>query len=182
MKELVNLRKIIPEAQFDIRYATANNFMKMPLYECDQCFLHPIAATHLKKAHTALKPHGLNFKIFDGYRPLSIQQKMWDLIQDPRYVSNPADNGGRHPRGTAIDLTLIDFTGNELLMPTPFDEFSERAHADFSDLPKEALENREFLKKFMKDYHFEMLSTEWWHFDLIGWEDSSRFPPLEKYF
>lgn len=72
---------------------------------------------------------------------------MWDAIQDERYVSNPAKNQGRHTRDTAVDLTIVDKEGNEIAMPTEFDDFTEKAHSDFQNISSEARENRQFFLK-----------------------------------
>ena len=89
---LINIQHLIPEIRLDLRYATTNNFFQTKLYPSAQCFLHPKTAESLQQALSLLKPKNLSLKIFDGYRPLHIQQKMWDLILDDRYVSNPANN------------------------------------------------------------------------------------------
>ena len=89
------------------------------------------AARALQRVQRDLQKRGLGLKVWDAYRPLSVQQKMWNLIRDERYVSNPAKNKGRHTRGTAVDVTLIDKLGRELPMPSNFDDFSERAHREY---------------------------------------------------
>jgi D-alanyl-D-alanine dipeptidase len=104
---------------------------------------------------------------------------MWDLIQNEQYVSNPAKNKGRHNRGTAVDVTLIDRHNKELEMPSEFDEFSNRAHGDYKDASPEAIKNREFLKSLMTKHGFVAYPFEWWHFDLQGWEN---YTPLSTTF
>lgn len=94
---------------------------------------------------------------------------MWEAIQDPRYVANPA-TGSRHNRGAAIDLTLLGPDGTELLMPSEFDDFSERAHRNFMACEPAARENRAHLEQLMESAGFTGLATEWWHFDWRGWE------------
>jgi len=118
---------------------------------------------------------GLSLKIWDGYRPFKAQEKFWKLIPDPRYVSNPK-RGGRHTRGTAVDLTIIDKAGKELSMPSVFDDFSERAHKDYREASEQEIQNRELLKQIMEKHGFVGLPTEWWYFDLVEWED---YPPIE---
>jgi zinc D-Ala-D-Ala dipeptidase len=176
---LVNLSVINPDIVFDIRYAVSNNFLGVPVYPKAVCYLHKEAAEALNQVQQELSSKQLGLKVFDGYRPLSVQQVMWDAIQDERYVSNPAKNKGRHTRGTAIDLTLIDQKGNELEMPTGFDDFTERAHSDYSQLSEAALKNRSLLKEVMNRHHFQQLPTEWWHFDFEGWQDDVKYPPLD---
>ena len=175
---LVDIAQVNRRIKLEIVYATKDNFLGIPLYPLPLCYLHKAAAKALNDVQKEVESRGLSLKVFDGYRPLSVQQLMWDKIQDERYCSNPAVNRGRHTRGTAVDLTLIDKEGNELPMPTKFDEFTEHAHA-FAPCSKEAHSNRELLRIMMGNQGFHMLSTEWWHFDLMGWKDDVRYPPLD---
>ena len=112
-------------------------------------------------------------------RPLSVQQLMWDAVRDERYVSNPAVNKGRHTRGTAVDVTLVDSSNNELEMTSPYDDFSEKAHRDYMGGTQKALQNRDLLKEVMAKHHFKQIKNEWWHFDFDGWKDDGQFPPLD---
>jgi len=167
---LVNLETAIPSLHLDIRYATEENFTGRVLYPFPDAYLHRDAAEALAAVQSDLRQAGLALKVFDGYRPLSVQQAMWDLIQDERYVSNPAVNRGRHTRGTAVDVTLIDLEGNELPMPTDYDDFSERAHSDAEDVTPEQKRYRWLLRKAMMRHGFQSYPYEWWHFDYRGWE------------
>jgi D-alanyl-D-alanine dipeptidase len=116
--------------------------------------------------------HNFRIKVFDAYRPLSVQKQMWEILPDDRYVANPA-TGSRHNRGAAVDLTIVDSEGNEIDMGTEYDNFTEVAHPDYKNLPKEVLENRELLQKTMMKYGFKPITTEWWHFDFEGWKNYS---------
>jgi D-alanyl-D-alanine dipeptidase len=179
--KFVDVQKINSKMTFDIVYATKENFLGFSVYTSPKCFLHQDAASALLKVQKEAESIGLSLKVYDGYRPLSVQKIMWDHVQDERYVSNPAVNKGRHTRGTAVDVTLVDREGNELLMPTPFDDFTEKAHAD-SPCSPEAYKNRALLKKLMGNQGFIMLPTEWWHFDLQGWDNDDKYPSLNLTF
>jgi D-alanyl-D-alanine dipeptidase len=163
--ELVDVEKIIPGIVLDIRYATTNNFTGQKLYPVARCCLRREAAEDLKAVQDELHGMGLALKVFDGYRPLSVQKKMWAVYPHPGFVADPA-KGSRHNRGAAVDLTLIKLDGTELPMPTPFDDFTPKAHRDYMDLPPEVIHNRELLERVMEEHHFRGLETEWWHFDL----------------
>jgi|GEM_PF-3477652 len=175
---LVEVCRVIPNILLDIRYATAHNFLGFSLYAKPACYLHKKVADALLKVQEELASMGLGLKIFDGYRPLSVQQLMWKAVKDERYVANPMQ-GGRHTRGTAVDLTLVNHEGRELEMPTSYDDFTEKAHSDYSDLPKKTLQNRALLANVMKRQGFQQLPTEWWHFDFEGWNDDIQFPSLD---
>jgi D-alanyl-D-alanine dipeptidase len=56
-------------------------------------------------------------------------------------------------------------------MPTPYDDFTERAHRNFNDLPAEVIHNRELLEQVMTKHGFVGLQTEWWHFDDSDWRN-----------
>jgi D-alanyl-D-alanine dipeptidase len=169
--DLVELKKIVPTVCLQIRYATTDNFTHHKVYDSDRCFLRRGTSTKLKAVVEELQPAGLAIKVWDGYRPLSVQKIFWSLVPDERYVANPA-KGSRHNRGAALDLTLIQLNGcRELRMPTPHDDLTERAHRDYMNLPAEAIVNRKRLEDVMTRHGFIGLPTEWWHFDDIEWEN-----------
>lgn len=169
--KLVNIQSVNPAIKLDIRYATANNFTKQQLYRQARCLLRPNVANQLSQVQTDLKAQGLSLKVYDCYRPLSVQKMMWKIVPDDRYVANPA-RGSRHNRGSAVDVTLVDKSGKELEMPTGFDDFSDRAHRDYNTLSKAAKKNRQKLETAMVRRGFVPLPTEWWHFDIKSWQQS----------
>ncbi len=170
--ELVNLKQMEPTLVIEARYATSNNFVGRPLYPATDLYLERGAAERLQRVQAALQRQGLGLKVWDAYRPLSIQKEMWRILPDTRYVADPAV-GSRHNRGSAVDVTLIDSQGHELPMPTAFDEFTEKAHRDYSQLSPEVIRNRKTLEEAMVAEQFEPLATEWWHFDAPEWK---QFP------
>lgn len=176
--KMVELRSLIPQLVYDLRYAENNNFVHRRMYPAgtNETYLRQPAAIALLKVQKELNEKGLGLKIFDAYRPYSITVKFWELVKDERYVANPAKGSG-HNRGIAVDLTLIHLlTGEELNMGTGFDNFSDTAHQTFINLPEEILQNRLLLKSIMKKNGFESLSTEWWHYFLA---EGSRFELLD---
>lgn len=178
--ELVEVKKVIPGLYLDIRYATTNNFMRQAVYPVAKCYIRPSTAKKLAAAQKELESMGLGFKIYDGYRPFSVTKQMWELVRDERYVANPA-KGSKHNRGAALDLTLVTKDGKELEMPTEYDNFTEKAHQNYSDLPPLVMKNRALLRSIMEKHGFAGASTEWWHFNDVEWK---RFEvldiPLEK--
>lgn len=164
-KQMVDLRKVIPNITLDLKYATTDNFMHQKLYpDITTTYLRKPAADALKKVVNDLQKLNLTVKIFDAYRPYSITEEMWEIVKDDRYAADPSKGSG-HNRGVAVDLTLIDSkTKKELPMGTGFDNFSDTAHQDFTNLPEEILKNRNLLKTTMEKYGFKALETEWWHF------------------
>jgi D-alanyl-D-alanine dipeptidase len=170
-EDLVDVQKAVPGIVLDIRYATTNNFTGQKLYPFAGCSLRRAAAEKLAAAQAELKPLGYGLKIYDGYRPLSVQRKMWEVFPQPGYVADPK-KGSRHNRGAAVDVTLIWLSdGTELPMPTPYDDFTERAHRSYMDLPAEVIQNRELLARVLTKHGFVGLPTEWWHFDDREWRN-----------
>jgi D-alanyl-D-alanine dipeptidase len=176
VRELVDLATLDAGLHFDLRYATPDNFVHATLYPVAKAYLHRDAAKALVEVQRELAAQRLGLKIFDAYRPLAVQQRMWDLIHDERYVSNPALNAGRHTRGTAVDLTLVDRDGQELPMPTPFDDFTESAHRDAAGISADAAHNSKLLETTMLKHGFLPYPFEWWHFDFHDWK---THPPLD---
>jgi len=166
----------------DIRYATDNNFTGKQVYPSPRCYLRQDIARKLVKVQELLHRQGLGLKVYDCYRPFSVQEQFWRIMPDERYVLEPVRKDGviikssRHNRGAAVDVTLVDMQGRELTMPTGFDDFTEKAHRNSTYAPADALKNSRILEKAMASQGFEALPTEWWHFDGPGWQE---FSPLD---
>jgi D-alanyl-D-alanine dipeptidase len=176
--KLIELRSLIPELAYDLRYATKNNFTHKRLYpnKTQVAYLRLPAARALQSVQQQLNKKGLGLKIYDAYRPYSVTVKFWKLIKDERYVANPSKGSG-HNRGTAVDLTIINLsTGEEVEMGTGYDDFSEKAHHSFQQLPKEVLANRNLLRNLMLEAGFVHFETEWWHYSL---PNATRFDVLD---
>ncbi len=172
---LVDIQKVNPKIKIEIRYATPDNFTHETLYPEARCLLLREVAEKLSNVQQSLETKGLGLKIFDGYRPLAVQKKMWAIYPVEGYVANPA-KGSNHNRGAAVDLTLVDAHGKELPMPSSYDEFSGRSHRDYTGGTPEQLKNRRILQEAMEKEGFHGISTEWWHFD---YKDAKKYPVLD---
>jgi D-alanyl-D-alanine dipeptidase len=102
-RDLVDLATLDPTLRFDIRYATANNFLGTPVYPAPRAFPAAPAAEALLRAHRALAAHGYGLLIHDAYRPWYVTKMFWKRL--PRchrdYVADPA-GGSRHNRGAPL--------------------------------------------------------------------------------
>lgn len=174
--ELIDLEKVIPGLVMDIRYATANNFTGEKIYNKAKAYaLRPVAEA-LKKIQADLKPQGLGIKMFDAYRPYKATVKFYEVYHDTTYVASPY-RGSRHNRGCALDLTLVDLkTGKELEMPTGYDSFKKEAWPATPVKDPVIRKNRTLLINAMEKHGFKVNSSEWWHFDFIGWK---KYPVLD---
>lgn len=148
----------------DLRYATTQNFTGKVIYNCPRCFLRPEVASSIKRLQNDISVrYGWSLKLFDCYRPLPAQQKLWDIVPNPNYVT-PPNKGSMHNRGLAVDLTIVDKSGAEIDMGTPFDYFGPEAHYDYTNHSPKVLRNRKVLRKLMELHGFSGIRTEWWHF------------------
>lgn len=179
--ELVDIETAIPSVILDIRYATTDNFMQEVMYKQARAFARKPVVEQLKKIQAALKERGYGLKIFDGYRPYDVTLSFYEKASDKNFVASPK-NGSKHNRGCAIDLTIVDLkTGKDVPMPTPYDSFEAAAAANYSNLPKEIIKNRDYLIETMQAHGFKVLHNEWWHYDFIGWQNFSLMDiPFEK--
>jgi D-alanyl-D-alanine dipeptidase len=176
-KEFVNIKDIDSTIVVDLMYAKADNFVGEKMYNFSEAYLHPSAARAVKKANTLLRksnPH-LRLIIYDAARPMRVQQKMWNKVKGTRqqnYVSNPANGGGLHNYGLAVDVSIIDSKGDTLPMGTVVDALTPLSHIDNETalvkaglLTSEAQRNRELLRRVMREAGFRPLRSEWWHFN-----------------
>ncbi len=163
-----DIRQLDSTILLDIRYATENNFVRKVLYPCGKCLLRKEVANTLVYIHQKLKSEKqLGIKVYDCYRPHSVQWLMWKEVPDARYVANPK-KGSVHNRGGAVDLTLVDSEGNELDMGTAYDYFGEEAYHTYFNHPVETIKNRTLLKTIMEENGFKSIRTEWWHYSYLS--------------
>ena len=165
-KGLVELASVDDSFIIDQRYATENNFTGVVHYDRVLCLVNEDVLPMLIAANDAAKAEGYRIKIWDAYRPISVQQALHDAAPPElsAYVPGPSPYS-MHARGITVDVTLCDMDGNELDMPTGFDDSSERAHSDYAGATAEQIANRELLNRFMSAAGFRRSSLEWWHFD-----------------
>ncbi len=169
-KELIDLEKFVPGLVLDIRYATTNNFTGEKIYNMAKAYARKPVAESLRKIQSDLKQQGLGIKIFDAYRPYKATVKFYEVYHDTTYVASPY-RGSRHNRGCALDLTIVNLkTGEELPMPTGFDSFKKEAWPSTPVRDPVIRKNRELLIQAMQKHGFRVNSSEWWHFDFIGWQ------------
>lgn len=161
---LVDLEDLSNGFSFEVRYASSDNFTGEILYDCEKCLLRAEVAEALLKANQYFFEKGYRIRIYDCYRPLDVQKRMWEKVPRATYVGNPYGNGSIHNRGAAIDLTLETLEGCHVEMGTEYDHFGRAAHIDNYGFPEEILANRKLLLDGMQKFGFSPIRTEWWHF------------------
>ncbi len=160
----------------DLRYATPDNLLERPIYRRAVALLHPAAHSALMEASAYAGALGFRLKVFDAFRPLEAQQVLWEAAEDKTFVADPR-TGGTHPRGIAVDLTLVEIaTGLDLPMGTGFDAFTDlAAHGRREGLGSDVLRNRALLLGLMTACGFDHYGPEWWHYNL---PDRETYPAL----
>lgn len=176
---LVDIQSINPSILVDLKYASENNFMEKNVYgSLQKVYLQPEVAERLDKVQKALNEidSSLTLLVYDGVRPVWVQQYMWDHLDMPlnektKFVSNPK-NGSLHNYGCAVDITIADENGIPLDMGAGYDDVRKIAYPSMEDhfiktgeLTQDQLENRRLLRKVMKVGGFWNIQTEWWHFN-----------------
>lgn len=174
--DLVEIRSINPRIHVSSVVAMSKNDGESSQI-IRRCYVRRAVAERLSSIQNELETLGLGLDVMNGYRPLSVQKKLWKKCPDTRYVANPA-NGSRHNRGAAVDLRLISLsTGIPLQMPSKFPAFSSASHRNYNNMPtQEAKKNCKLLELIMGKYGFIPLKTEWWHYDDKNW---SNYPVLD---
>ncbi len=161
----VNLKDYSSDFVYDMKYATADNFLKAKVYDCAECLLRLKTVKALVAANKDFIKKGYKIKLYDCYRPLSIQKKMFEIVPNPEYVADPK-KGSIHNRGGAVDISIVDSKGKEVDMGTPFDFFGIKASHNYTKLSNKIKSNRKFLKKVMIQNGFNSFDSEWWHYNL----------------
>jgi D-alanyl-D-alanine dipeptidase len=170
---------------------------KSPYYVREQVLARLLQAQQQLQQHCP----GWRIQVFDAYRPIAVQQYMvdytfaelvqaqglqleeltdtqkqtiWEQVHQFWAVPNlnPA-TPPPHSTGAAIDVTLVDASGDSIDMGSAIDEISPRSFPNFfADQPdpeaQQYHQNRQLLKQVMTSAGFLQHMNEWWHF---SWGD-----------
>ena len=176
---LVDIQSVDPTIVVELRYADAHNITGHPLYPPDMpALVRPTTAARLARAQTYLRAHHYGLKIWDAYRPLAAQIELWKQSHNGSFVADPlAGNGSLHTWGVAVDATLVDEQGHDVVMPTEFDEFTASARLRYhGDDPVVKL-HLKLLQRAMREGGFYGMRTEWWHFVAYDWK---KYAPIRE--
>jgi D-alanyl-D-alanine dipeptidase len=202
----VDIQQVDSSILVHLVYATSENFLKKNIYgNFTRCYLQKEVAQMLSTAQKLLgkRRHGYHLLVYDGLRPRSYQRIMWNQVKgtpQEGYVANP-NQGGLHNYGAAVDLTIVDSSGEELDMGTSFDCFDLKAQTRYETLfidtaliagaaidptiknrirddiersgllSSTSLENRKLLREVMLEAGFIAIPVEWWHFNAFNKEE-----------
>ena len=155
----------------------------------------------LIQAQAQLQQHHPSWRIqiFDAYRPVAVQQFMVDytfaeVVQAQGLTPDKLQEAQRrviweqvyqiwavpsledscpppHSTGAAVDVTLVDDTGQTVNMGSAIDELSARSHPDYFAASTNPVEqqyhsHRQLLWAVMRSSGFQRHLGEWWHFCL----------------
>ena len=176
MDEFVLVEAWLPNVRTELHYATENNFTGQIIYSFDNAWLRYGTVQKLAKAQEKLAALRYSLLIWDAFRPIEAQWKLWEVFPDPVYVANPENGFSSHSRGNTVDVTLVTSDGKNVEMPSGFDDFSLLADRDYSDVSEEAAQNALLLETIMINCGFIPYSGEWWHFS-----DADSYPVDESF-
>lgn len=176
LSALVRVADCAPTVYVDLKYAGTDNFMGEAVYDFDEAWLRRGTALRLARAQELLLAQGRSLKIWDAWRPMSAQFRMWEVCPNDDYVADPTRGGSsKHNRGSAVDVTLVAADGSPLPMPTEFDDFAAGPDRDYDKYGPEAAANARTLEAAMVEAGFLPYYNEWWHFN-----DRDPYPVAEK--
>ena len=176
---LVDIRSVDPTILVDLRYAGPNNIAGRALYPPGtRALVRPEVAQRLATAQAFLRRYNYGLKIWDAYRPKSVQTQLWQASRNNDYVADPgAGAGSLHAWGVAIDATLTDTWNRPVSMPTDFDDFTPAAMWKYQGTDPAIRMHLKMLQIAMRDAGFYGLRSEWWHFTMNDWQ--TYLPPDE---
>lgn len=167
---LVLLEDLDPTFIINLKYATEENFFETAVYPIALCAIRLETGEKLARAHEIVKEKDYKIKVWDAYRPLSVQNKLYEMFPGTPFVAKPPNTPitsgfrPRHNNGMAVDITLVDRDGNKLEMPSEFDDFTEKASPTRQCMNEKAKENINYLMEVMLGLGFRIHESEWWHY------------------
>jgi len=176
---LVDIQTVDPSIAVELRYAGPNNKMGYALYPAGtRALVRPKVAAALAVAQMWLRHYHYGLKIWDAYRPVAVQAKLWEASHNSDYVANPEIGvGSLHSWGVAVDATLVDSWNRDVRMPTDFDDFTPAAMWRYVGASLEIGGHVRLLQYAMHKAGFWGMRTEWWHFTIADWQ---KYLPPEK--
>ena len=170
---LVDIQSVDRTIAVELRYATPQNCLGYPIYPTGtRALVRPQVASALRTAQIWLRHYHYGLKIWDAYRPVSVQAKLWQASHDSDYVANPENGvGSLHSWGVAVDATLIDSWNRDVRMPSDFDDFTPAAMWRYMGSSLEVGGHVRLLQYAMHKAGFAGMRTEWWHFTILDWEN-----------
>ncbi len=177
--DLVEMEQYLPHILVELRYAGEKNFAGRQVYTFGTAYLRYGTVKKLEAVCEDLQKMGYRLKVWDAFRPVTAQYRLWEVYPDPLFVADPTRGFSNHSRGNTLDVTLTTLAGNELEMPTDFDDFSYLADRNYDDCPEMNGQNALILQEVIERHGFTGYFSEWWHFtDCDSYEVEQEFDPM----
>ena len=175
----IDVRSVDPTIVVELRYAGRNNLLRQPLYlHGTRALARREVASALARAQAFLRRYQYGLKIWDAYRPVAVQAKLWEASHNSDYVADPQTGAGSlHSWGIAVDATLVDSRNRDVRMPTDFDDFTPAAMWRYMGPSFEIGGHVRLLQYAMLRAGFWGSRNEWWHYTIAHWQ---RYLPPEK--
>jgi D-alanyl-D-alanine dipeptidase len=175
----IDVRSVDPTIVVELRYAGRNNLLRQPLYpHGTRALARREVASGLARAQAFLRRYQYGLKIWDAYRPVAVQAKLWEASHNSDYVADPQTGAGSlHSWGIAVDATLVDSRNRDVRMPTDFDDFTPAAMWRYMGPSFEIGGHVRLLQYAMLRAGFWGSRNEWWHYTIAHWQ---RYLPPEK--
>src|SRR5437660_11602491 len=169
---LIDIKSVDPTIVIELRYSGRNNLIGHALYSPGTpALVRPEVAQRLAAAQLFLRRYQCGLKIWDAYRPRSVQMQLWQAAHNNDYVADPgAGAGSMHSWGVAVDATLTDAWNNPVSMPTDFDDLTPAAMWRYRGSNPSIRAHLRLLQFTMGQAGFYGLRTEWWHFTIEEWQ------------
>ena len=119
----MRVQDYVPGLFVELRYASAENFTGNVIYSFSDAYLRYGTVEKLAAVQRTVSAEGYSLKVWDAFRPVAAQFKLWEICPDATYVANPNTGYSSHSRGDTVDITLVYQDGAEVEMPTGFDDF-----------------------------------------------------------
>ncbi len=177
---LVDIHALDKTIAIELRYAGPKNIAGRPLYPPGtKAMTRPELAQCLAAAQKMLNRYDYSLKIWDAYRPVSVQHELWAASRNNLYVADPdAGAGSLHTWGLAVDATLVRANHKPVKMPTDFDDFTPAAMWKYNGPDHDIWLHLRLLQIAMGRSGFYGLRSEWWHFTIQQWKQ--LLPPEES--
>ncbi|KRM10986.1 M15 family metallopeptidase [Paucilactobacillus suebicus] len=158
----LNVQALDPTIIVELRYATENNFTGQQIYDFSTAIARAGTVRKLTKANQLLKDQGFRLKIWDAYRPVESQSKLFNVNPDTKWVAKPNPNFS-HQKGVTFDLTLCELDGTEVPMQSGFDDFTDKSKRNYRRKPYQE-HNYQVLNRAMQKAGFTGYENEWWDY------------------
>ena len=177
--DMVRVKDYIPDIAVELKYATTDNISGQVIYQFTEAYLRYGTVKKLATVQAILKTYGFGLKLWDAYRPEYGQEALWNAYPDSNYISKPGTGVRAHCRGHAVDITLVDAKGNDVEMPSGFDDFTALGDKNYSDCSEAAASHAMLLDSVMRQNGFYGYTKEWWHYvDYDNYSIEDLFDPV----